>query len=80
MPFTIPEIYIGSVVSGEVVLENAQIQQHSTPMDLPAFLPEEFLNLAPERTPQRTTLALGEESTPVLNQRTTKMIGEEATP
>lgn len=76
MPFTIPEIYIGSVVSGEVVLENGQIQQHSTPMNSPAFAPEEFLNVAP----QRTTLALGEESTPVLNQRTTKMIGEEATP
>jgi|GEM_PF-6725934 len=79
MPFTIPEIYIGSVVSGEVVLENAQIQQPPTPMDSPAFLPEEFLNFAPQ-APQRTTLALGEESTPILNQRTTKMIGEEATP
>ena len=126
MPFTIPEIYIGSVSSGDAYLENGQIETQINPAPLaqtptynpplqpinpeggaPVLRPQlnskptsyeqvcqddmhngvpvkecflmpvyEDLNVAP----QRTTLALGEESTPVLNQRTTKMIGEEATP
>ena len=34
MPFTIPEIYVGQVVSGEVVLTNTQIDTQINPAPL----------------------------------------------
>ena len=74
MPFTIPEIHVGSVVSGDAFLENVQIAPagyHIMPdgnlmSDREPHLPEprhtENLTAGYFSEPRHTTLALGEES------------------
>ena len=54
MPFTIPEIYVGQVVSGEAVLTNGQIDTQINPAPL-AQTPTYNPSLQPQRRASPTS-------------------------
>ncbi|NBT48574.1 MAG: hypothetical protein EBT07_12295 [Actinobacteria bacterium] len=68
MPFTIPEIYVGQVVSGEVVLTDGQVETNGQVDDTPPMSPYGVLN---DEMEIPIVSEISEEQTPTYNPQIT---------